>query len=92
MTIGNTFTLESEDCMGDKLLYVFNLKNCMYMCRTSPLCLRFVFGSRNLVVHFKNLEAVVRYIQLFTEYLEGKWNAVEVIDDDIESCEIEIKE
>lgn len=92
MIINNTYTVKVKDAMGDDNIYVFNLKHCMYLSRTSPHCIRLVFGTRNLVFHFNSLEAVSKYLPVFVDYLEGNVKNIEVSDDDFESCEIEIRE
>ena len=92
MTITNTFTVTLEDGLGDKSTYVFNLKHCMYFMRNSPRCIRFVFGTHNLVLHFSSMEATTNYFPLFLDYLEGKIKVIEIDDQDYESSEIEVKE
>ena len=92
MIINNTFNLSIEDPFGKDDQYVFNLKNCMYMARNTPKCLRFVFGTHNLVIHFTTLEAVEKYFTVFMDYFEGKVSSVEIEDSDLENCELEVKE
>jgi len=92
MTVHNTFTVKAPDAMGDENIYVFNLKHCMYLSRTSPHCIRLVFGTRNLVFHFNTLEAVAKYLPVFIDYLEGNIKSIEIDDNDFEECEIEVRE
>ncbi|WP_191015284.1 hypothetical protein [Treponema zioleckii] len=92
MTINNTFSMFVDDPYGEADQYCFNLRNCMYMARNTPMCLRFIFGTHNLVMHFKTLDAVSKYYDLFTEYFEKKIESIEIDDADVENCEIEVKE
>ena len=92
MVIHNIFSLSIDDPYGEADEYCFNIKNCMYMARNTPMCLRFIFGTHNLVMRFKTLEAVSKYYDLFTEFFDGKISEIEIADSDVENCELEVKE
>lgn len=64
----------------------------MYLSRTSPLCIRFIFGTHNLVLHFNTFDAINKYLPLFEEYLEGSRKEIEIEDNEYEGAEIEIKD
>lgn len=93
MIIKNTFTMTvDDDPLGEPDEYCFNLKNCMYMARNTPMCIRFIFGTHNLVLKFRSLDSVKKYFALFQDFFEGKIDCVEINELELESREIEVKE
>ncbi len=92
MIIKNTFTMTVDDPFGEPDQYCFNIKNCMYMARNTPMCIRFIFGTHNLVMKFTSLNLVNKYFNLFKDFLEGITDSVEVAENELDCCEIEVKE
>ncbi len=92
MTIKNTYTKIVESDLEQNDTYVFNLKHCMYLSRDTPRGIRFVFGTHNLVLMFKTLEATHEYMEKFSAYLEGTIDSVIIDDDVFEGDEIETRE
>ena len=73
MIIKNTFTMTvDDDPLGEPDEYCFNLKNCMYMARNTPMCIRFIFGTHNLVLKFRSLDSVKNILPFSRIFLKEK--------------------